>query len=98
MAGARRIDVHFHLIPQFYADMLSTTLASQVVLDYAPAPDRARRLLSKLRQVQPFLTQVKGYGVYLVPKIEVQISGSFRSIPGVTQQNPPTNDVNSITG
>ena len=22
MAGARRIDVHFHLIPQFYADMV----------------------------------------------------------------------------
>jgi uncharacterized protein (DUF885 family) len=41
--------------PQFYADLLSTTLASQVVLDYAPAPDRARRLLSKLRQVAPFL-------------------------------------------
>jgi hypothetical protein len=24
----------------------------------------------------------------------VQVSGSFRSIPGVTQQNPPNNDVN----
>ena len=42
----------------------------------------------------PFLTQVKAYGVYTVPKIDVQVSGSFRSIPGVTQQNPPTNDVN----
>jgi uncharacterized protein (DUF885 family) len=41
--------------PQFYADTLATTLASQVVLDYAPAPDRARRLVSKLRQVGPFL-------------------------------------------
>jgi len=41
--------------PQFYADTLSTTLASQVVLDYAPAHDRARRLVSKLRQVTPFL-------------------------------------------
>jgi hypothetical protein len=41
--------------PQFYADLLSTTLASQVVLDYAPAPERARRLVSKLRQVAPFL-------------------------------------------
>ncbi len=42
----------------------------------------------------PFLTQFKAYGVYTVPKIDVQVSGSFRSIPGVTQQNPPTNDVN----
>jgi len=41
--------------PQFYADVLSTTLASQVVLDYAPAHDRGRRLVSKLRQVAPFL-------------------------------------------
>ena len=29
-----------------------------------------------------------------MPKIDVQVSGSFRSIPGVTQQNPPNNDVN----
>ena len=42
----------------------------------------------------PFLTQFKAYGVYIVPKIDVQVSGSFRSIPGVTQQNPPNNDVN----
>ena len=60
------LDVHARLLeleqvrshernPQFYADTLSTTLASQVVLDYAPAPERARRLVSKLRQVGPFL-------------------------------------------
>ena len=64
------LDVHARLLelervrphersPQFYADMLSTTLASQVVLDYAPAPDRARRLVSKLRQVQPFLNAAR---------------------------------------
>jgi hypothetical protein len=43
----------------------------------------------------PFLTQFKAYGVYLIPKIGVQVSGSFRSIPGVTPQVPPTNDVNA---
>jgi hypothetical protein len=45
----------------------------------------------------PFLTQMKMYGVYLVPKIEVQISGSFRSIPGqvLVGQNPPNTDINS---
>src|SRR6185369_7493751 len=42
----------------------------------------------------PFLTQFKGYGVYIIPKVDVQVSGSFRSIPGQNQQNPPNNDVN----
>jgi len=35
----------------------------------------------------PFLTQFKAYGVYVVPKVEVQVSGSFRSLPG--QLGPP---------
>jgi hypothetical protein len=35
----------------------------------------------------PFLTQFKAYGVYVLPKIEVQVSGSFRSLPG--QLGPP---------
>jgi len=29
-----------------------------------------------------WLTQFKAYGVYIVPKIDVQMSGTFRSIPG----------------
>jgi hypothetical protein len=43
----------------------------------------------------PFLTQFKAYGVYLVPKIEVQVSGSFRSLPGQLgpPATPPNNDV-----
>jgi hypothetical protein len=43
----------------------------------------------------PFLTQAKIYGVYIVPKVDVQVSGSFRSIPGQTPAVPPTNDVNA---
>jgi hypothetical protein len=31
---------------------------------------------------EPMLTQVKLYGVYIVPKVDVQLSGSFRSVPG----------------
>ena len=42
----------------------------------------------------PFLTQFKAYGVYIIPKVDVQISGSFRSIPGQTPSAPPNNDVN----
>lgn len=37
--------------PQLYADTIATSLAAQAVFTYAPAPERARRLLSKLRQV-----------------------------------------------
>ena len=37
--------------PQHYADLLATSLAGQAIFDYAPMPERARRVLSKLRQV-----------------------------------------------
>ena len=36
--------------PQFYSDTLSSSLAAQVVFTHAPLPERARRVLSKLRQ------------------------------------------------
>jgi uncharacterized protein (DUF885 family) len=41
--------------PQYYADLLATSLAGQVLFDYAPLTDRARRILSKLRQVPRFV-------------------------------------------
>jgi hypothetical protein len=43
----------------------------------------------------PFLTQFKAYGVYIVPKVEVQVSGSFRSLPGQIGPPaiPPSNEV-----
>ncbi len=34
------------------------------------------------RQEEPFQTQLKGYGSYTVPKVDVQVSGTFQSIPG----------------
>ena len=37
----------------------------------------------------PFLTQFKMYGVYILPKVDVQISGTFRSTPGMTSVAPP---------
>jgi uncharacterized protein (DUF885 family) len=41
--------------PRLYADTLAVSLASQAILAYAPAPERARRVVSKLRQVQKTL-------------------------------------------
>ncbi len=36
--------------PQIYADILASSLAGQALFTHAPAPERARRVLSKLRQ------------------------------------------------
>jgi uncharacterized protein (DUF885 family) len=36
--------------PQFYADILASSLAGQALFSHAPAAERARRVLSKLRQ------------------------------------------------
>jgi hypothetical protein len=33
---------------------------------------------------EPWLTQIKGYGIYTLPKVEVQVSGTFRSTPGTS--------------
>jgi len=41
--------------PQYYADVLATSLAGQALFDYAPLSERARRVLSKLRQVKKFI-------------------------------------------
>src|SRR5260370_11874470 len=36
--------------PQYYADVLASSLAGQALFTHAPAAERARRVLSKLRQ------------------------------------------------
>ncbi len=45
--------------PQLYADTLATSLASQVLFQYAPISERARRIVSKLRQVPSLITAAK---------------------------------------
>src|SRR5262249_8451774 len=40
--------------PQMYANALATSIASQTMFAYATEADRARRVLSKLRQVPRF--------------------------------------------
>ena len=41
--------------PQYYSDLLSTSLAGQTLFHHAPATERARRVLSKLRQTPRFI-------------------------------------------
>ncbi|HSL22642.1 MAG TPA: DUF885 domain-containing protein [Vicinamibacterales bacterium] len=45
--------------PQYYADVLATSLAGQILFDYAPAAERARRVLSKLRQMPRFVQSAR---------------------------------------
>ena len=42
--------------PQIYAEIIGTSLAGQALFAYAPEAERARRVVSKLRQV-PRLVQ-----------------------------------------
>lgn len=61
--------------PQLYADTIATSLASQAIFTYAPAAERARRLLSKLRQVAGVLdaarTNVKDpAGIFIKTAVE----------------------------
>jgi len=45
--------------PQYYADILATSLAGQALFDYAPLAERARRVHSKLRQVARFIQSAR---------------------------------------
>ena len=57
--------------PQFYADTIGTSLASQALFAYAPEAERARRVVSKLRQV-PRLVQAARDNIKDTPGIFVK--------------------------
>jgi uncharacterized protein (DUF885 family) len=58
--------------PQIYADVLGASLAGQALFTYAPEADRARRVVSKLRQV-PRLVQAARENVKDAPGIFVKV-------------------------
>jgi uncharacterized protein (DUF885 family) len=58
--------------PQHYSDLLSTSLAGQVLFTYAPPDERARRVLSKLRQA-PRLIQAARDNIKDPPGIFVKV-------------------------
>ncbi len=58
--------------PQFYSDLIASSLAGQTLFSHAPAPERARRVLSKLRQT-PRLVQAARDNVKEPPGIFVKV-------------------------
>ena len=59
--------------PQLYADAIATSLASQALFAYAPEPERARRVVSKLRQV-PRVVQAARDNVKEPPGIFLKVA------------------------
>lgn len=58
--------------PQYYADLIATSLAGQTVFAHAPIAERARRVLSKLRQT-PRLIQAARDNIKEPPGIFVKV-------------------------
>jgi uncharacterized protein (DUF885 family) len=58
--------------PQFYADIIASSLATQTLFAYAPATERARRAVSKLRQT-PRVIQAARDNVKEPPGIFVKV-------------------------
>jgi len=70
--------------PQLFADTLATSLAGQALFDYAPLAERARRVLSKLRQVTRLLQAARDNikdppGIYIKVGLE-SLRGTLRFI------------------
>jgi uncharacterized protein (DUF885 family) len=61
--------------PQYYGELLASSLASQALFDYAPAEQRARRVLSKLRQAPKLMSAARDNvkdppGIYIKTSLE----------------------------
>jgi uncharacterized protein (DUF885 family) len=80
---------NFERNPQLYADTLATTLASQAIFDYADAAERARRLVSKLRQTPSVLAAARANvkeppGLFVKTAVE-----TFRGLVSFLDQDLP---------
>jgi hypothetical protein len=58
--------------PQYYSDLIASSLASQTLFSHAPASERARRVLSKLRQT-PRLIRAARANIKEPPGIYVKL-------------------------
>ena len=75
--------------PQHYADLLATSLAGQTIFDYAPVEERARRVVSKLRQT-PRLLEAAEANIEHPPGILVKIGAeTFDSVVTFIERGLP---------
>jgi hypothetical protein len=70
--------------PQMYGELLGASLAGQALFDFAPAEERARRALSKLRQTPRFIQSARDNikdppGIFLKGGLET-LRGTLRFI------------------
>ena len=70
--------------PQMYGELLGASLAGQALFDFAPAEERARRVLSKLRQTPRFIQSAKDNvkdppGIFVKSSLET-LRGTLRFI------------------
>lgn len=74
--GARLLELEeirmWERSPQYYADILASSLAGQMLFHYAPPEERARRVLSKLRQA-PRLMQAARDNIKDPPGIFIKV-------------------------
>ena len=64
----------------------STGRTIEDVCDVKPQAPEFRTLNPYCREVEPLLTTYKANASYLIPKVDVQVSGTFSSRPGVSLQ------------
>ena len=75
--------------PHYYADILASSLAGQMLFSYAPAEERARRVHSKLRQV-PRLIQAARDNIKEAPGIHVKVGlETFRGVLKLIEHDLP---------
>ena len=70
--------------PQYYADLIASSLAGQALFSHAPASERARRVLSKLRQT-PRLIQAARDNIKDPPGIFVKVG--IETMRGATSRS-----------
>jgi hypothetical protein len=80
MGTGKQIEDNCEIVAQL-PEMLSLTGAAAANTANAPAQWRPAQFCHR---EEPMLTGFKALAIYVVPKIDVQLSGSFRSTPGTS--------------
>ena len=75
--------------PQLYGELLASSLTAQAIFDYAPAADRARRVVSKLRQT-PRLIHAAKENVADPPGLFIKLGlETFRGVLSFIEEDLP---------